>query len=154
MPAATVLGIGLVAGTLDITDNIVFNHLRGITAKMIFQYIAAGLIGADAAARAGYWSVALGVALHYFIALSWTVVLYLASRRFGWLLRRPVPSGLAYGALVYLVMNVVVLPLSRVPQVHSTMTPANRINGVLAVMVCIGLTAAVLLARAAERGAH
>jgi hypothetical protein len=36
--------IGLVAGTLDITENIVFNAFRGITPWRIFQFIASGLI--------------------------------------------------------------------------------------------------------------
>ena len=41
----TILWIGLFAGTLDIADNLIFNQLRGITPKMVFQYIASGLIG-------------------------------------------------------------------------------------------------------------
>ena len=36
--------IGLVAGTLDIAENIVFNAFRGITPWQIFQFIASGLI--------------------------------------------------------------------------------------------------------------
>jgi hypothetical protein len=40
----TILWIGVVAGTLDITENIVFNAFRGITPWRIFQFIAGGLI--------------------------------------------------------------------------------------------------------------
>jgi hypothetical protein len=58
----TILWIGLLAGTLDITDNLIFNQLRGITPKMVFQYIASGLIGMKAF-RGGPASVALGVVL-------------------------------------------------------------------------------------------
>ena len=32
----TIVWIGLVAGTLDITDNLIFNQLRGITPRMVF----------------------------------------------------------------------------------------------------------------------
>jgi hypothetical protein len=39
-PVQTVVWIGLVAGTLDITDNLIFNQLRGITPRIVFQYIA------------------------------------------------------------------------------------------------------------------
>jgi hypothetical protein len=42
----TILWIGLVAGTLDITENIVFNAFRGVTPWRIFQFIASGLIDA------------------------------------------------------------------------------------------------------------
>src|SRR6266446_542662 len=55
----TTLWIGLLAGTLDITDNLIFNQLRGITPKMVFQYIASGLIGLKAF-QDGLESVVLG----------------------------------------------------------------------------------------------
>jgi hypothetical protein len=85
-----VLRIGLIAGTFDITENIIFNAFRGITPKMIFQYIASGLIGIKAALGLGIASVALGVGIHYFIATSWTAVYYAASRQWRVLVRRPV----------------------------------------------------------------
>jgi hypothetical protein len=47
-------------------------------------------------------SVALGVVLHYLIALSWTALFFMAGRRFSILIRRPVVSGLLYGIAVYL----------------------------------------------------
>jgi hypothetical protein len=53
----TILWIGLVAGTLDITENIVFNAFRGITPWRIFQSIASGLIDAARFSSAGRRSV-------------------------------------------------------------------------------------------------
>ncbi len=143
---AVIVKIGLIAGTLDITYNLIFNAFRGITPKMVFQYIASGLIGTRAV-RGGIASVAFGVVLHYLIALIWTTVFYAASRRLTILWRRPVISGLVYGAAVYLFMNLVVLPLSAVPHVRSAMTMASRINGVLALLLCIGLTISLLMRR-------
>ena len=142
----TVLWIGLVAGTLDITYNLVFNQLRGITPKMVFQYIASGLIGMKAF-QIGLASVALGVAIHYAIALTWTAVFYAASRRLAILIHRPVLSGLVYGGAVYLFMNFVVLPLTRVPHPRAAVTLASRINGVLALLLFIGLTISLLTRR-------
>lgn len=147
----TILWIGLVAGTLDITDNLIFNHFRGITPTMVFQYIAAGLIGMRSVDQ-GTASVALGVVLHYLIAISWAAIFYLASRRVEFLRRRPAISGLTYGAFVYLFMNLIVVPLSNVPHVHSTLTLANRINGVLAVVIFIGLTISLLTSAATRSG--
>ncbi len=40
----TILWIGLVAGTLDIAENLVFSQLRGVTPWRVFQYIASGLM--------------------------------------------------------------------------------------------------------------
>lgn len=147
-----ILWIGLIAGTLDITDNLIFNQLRGITPKMVFQYIASGLIGMQSF-RGGLASVALGVFLHYVIALMWTAVFYAASRKLTILTRRPVICGLLYGAIVYLFMNLVVLPLSAVPHLNNA-TIVSRINGVLALLLCIGLTISLLIRRAAHLYLH
>ena len=46
---------------------------------------------------------------------------------------------------MYLVMNLIVLPLSGVPRATSAMTLASQIKGVLAVMFCIGLTISLLI---------
>lgn len=143
---ATILRIGLIAGTLDITENLVFNLLRGITPVMVFQYIASGLIGMRSF-RAGGASVVLGIVLHYTIALTWTGVFYAASRKLGILTRRPVISGLLYGGIVYLVMNLVVLPFSSVPYPRAAITISSRINAVLALLFCIGLPISLLMRR-------
>jgi hypothetical protein len=141
-----ILRIGLIAGTLDITDALVFSYFRGATPFMVFQYIASGLIGARSF-QLGWTSVLLGVAIHYFIALTWTALFYLLSRRFAILVRQPVPSGLLYGVAVYLFMNLVVLPLSRVPHPLKPASLVSRVNGVLALMFCIGLTISLLVRR-------
>jgi hypothetical protein len=143
----TILWIGLLAGTLDITDNLIFNHLRGITPKMVFRYIASGLIGVKAARAGGLASLVLGVAIHYTVALIWTGVFYAASRKLAILSRRPVLSGLVYGGAIYLFMNFIILPLSGVPHPRSPITLASRINGVLALLFFIGLPISLLTRR-------
>ena len=147
---ATILRIGLIAGTLDITENLVFNLLRGITPVMVFQYIASGLIGMRSF-RAGGASMVLGVVLHYTIALTWTAVFYAASRKLAILTRRPVISGLFFGGIVYLVMNLVVLPLSGVPHPRAAITLSSRINAILALLFCIGLPISLLVRRSIAR---
>jgi len=54
---------------------------------------------------------------------------------------------MAYGVVVYLFMNLGVLPLSGVPHPIKPMTLASRINGVLAVGLFIGLTISLLIRR-------
>jgi hypothetical protein len=146
----TLLWIGIVAGTLDITENIIFNYFRGITPKMIFQFIASGLIGIRSIHLCAA-SVALGVVIHYCIALTWTAIFYLVSRRIAVLTRRPVISGLVFGGIIYLVMNFVVLPLTLVPHVKAARTPAALISNVLALLVCMGLPVSLLIRRYAPR---
>jgi len=145
-PLALILKVALFAGTLDITDALVYSYVRGVAPARVFQYIASGLIGTRAFLL-GTNSVVLGLILHYAIALGWTGLFYLTSRKFAILLRRPIISGMAYGVVVYLFMNLGVLPLSGVPHPIKPMTLASRINGVLAVVLFIGLTISLLIRR-------
>jgi uncharacterized membrane protein YagU involved in acid resistance len=149
---AAILRIGLIAGTLDIGENIIFNAFRHISPARIFRYIASGLTG-PWAFHAGSESVALGVAIHYTIAIIWTAVYFLAAQRFPILIRRPVLCGLLYGASVYLFMNMIVLHLTRQPRSTAAMSHASLISGVLALLFCIGLTIALLTRREALRQA-
>ena len=95
---------GAVAGTFDL-----------IAAFISFgpnvpRNIAAGLIG-GVALRGGALVWILGVFLHYFIAFSAATVYCLASRRLEFLKEHFFVCGLFYGIAVFLVMNLVVLPL-------------------------------------------
>jgi uncharacterized membrane protein YagU involved in acid resistance len=107
-----VLAAGLVAGTLDIVFACVFWAVKSdVPAMRIFQSVAAGLLG-RASFEGGGATAALGLALHYLIALSISLVYYLAAQRWPFLWRQPVLCGAAYGLLVYGIMNYLVVPLS------------------------------------------
>jgi hypothetical protein len=147
----SILWIGLFAGTLDISENLIFNGFRGITPWRVFQFITSGLIGLKSF-RIGWTSVGLGVLIHYAIALSWTAIFYGAASRFRMIMRHPVLSGLIFGALVYFVMNFIVLPLSGVPHARAaSLTLASRINAVLALLFCIGLPISLLVRTTLQR---
>src|SRR5205085_1298088 len=104
----------LAVGTLDALDAIVFFGLRsGAQPLRIFQGIASGLIG-PAARQGGLKTAALGVALHYTIAFGIVLTYFLVSRRARLLTRHPVICGLLYGLVAYAVMNLVVIPLSKI----------------------------------------
>jgi hypothetical protein len=142
----TVIWIGLVAGTLDISENIIFNAFRHITPYQIFQYISSGLIDGKSFTMGGA-SVVLGVGIHYTIAMTWTVAFYLLSRKLLFLTRHAAICGIVYGGAVYIIMNFAVLPLTRVPHARAAMTVASRVSGVLALLFCIGLTISLLVKR-------
>ena len=110
--ALLVLAGGLVAGTLDITYACVFWGIKaGVPAPRIFQSVAKGLLG-PAAFKGGAATAALGLFLHYFIATTMSVTYYFAAREWSPLRRHPLAAGAAYGLLLYVIMNYVVLPLS------------------------------------------
>ncbi len=140
---------GLTVGTLDALDAALFFGPRGVSLDRIFRGIAGGLLGRETAMAGGTATLLLGMVLHFFIATMIVAVLVLAARRAPALVRRPLVTGPIYGILAWLVMNLVVIPLSAIgPRLPPT---AAIINGVLIHMVGIGIPAA-LFARAATGG--
>ncbi|HEY6803047.1 MAG TPA: hypothetical protein VI306_05645 [Pyrinomonadaceae bacterium] len=108
-----VLAGGLVAGTLDITYACVFWAIRAaVPVQRIFQSVAKGVLGA-ATFKGGASTAALGLFLHYFIAMTMCVVYYLVARRVKALHQYAVTLGAAYGLVLYGVMSYIVVPLSR-----------------------------------------
>jgi hypothetical protein len=136
---------GLIAGTLDICAAFLTAYVRrGIAPQRVLYFVASGLIG-SAASEGGAGIALLGLFLHFVIATGAAVVFYLASRKWMFLVERPVVTGLLYGIAVYLFMNFIVLPLSRTPK--GPITLSGTIIGVVTLMLCIGLPIALITRR-------
>jgi hypothetical protein len=105
--ALLAIGVGGgIAGALDLTQACV---LFGWDIPLA---IAGGVLGKQAF-TGGAGTYVLGVALHFFIALSAAAIYYAASLRLGFLKEHWLVCGLFFGAAVEEVMRlVVVLPLS------------------------------------------
>ncbi len=144
-PRAIALG-ALTVGVLDGLDAIVFFGLRGVSPLRIFQAIAAGLLG-RAAFGGGLPTAVLGTMLHFSIALAIVAVYYLVSCRIAALTRRPLMWGPLYGVVVYLTMNLVVVPLSAAAAVPPSLPVV--LNGLLIHVLGVGVPSA-LAARAAS----
>ena len=108
---------GLIAGVLDITDAVVVTLLLGGRPIRMLQGIASGLLG-PISFEGGMVTAALGLGLHFFIALSAASVFFAATRLMPSLLRHPIRSGIAYGLCVWAFMRFVVIPLSLVRMGH------------------------------------
>lgn len=134
---------GFVAGTFDL-----------ILAFISFGWgvpraIAAGLLGRGALhGGTGIWI--LGVFLHYFIAYSAAAVYCAASRKLDFLKPHFVVCGIFYGIGFFLVMNLIVLPLSGL---HSAGPYQLRglVQGLLVHMIFIGLPIGFCLYRFSAR---
>jgi hypothetical protein len=109
---AILLG-GVVAGALDIAYAFTASGLmRGTQPLTVLQAIASGLLGREAF-RGGVEAGVLGGALHFFMTTVMAGVFVLASLALPWLRERAVQWGLIYGGGIFLVMNYIVVPLSR-----------------------------------------
>jgi len=147
--ADVILGGGLVAGTLDIVNAIVFwRFYNGASATVILQSIAAGLQG-KAAFAGGAASAALGLFLHFFIMLAMAALIWLGCRRWPLLVERPVRSGVAYGLLTWAAMNFVVVPLSRASA--PPFIPAWFADGIVAHVLLVGMVLAFVARWSARR---
>jgi hypothetical protein len=136
----------LIAGTLDIADAIIFYSLRGVPPAGLLRFMAGCLLGVSAL-HGGLAMAALGLAIHYTITLFWSALFLLAATRIGFLTQNAIASGLLYGGLIYIVMNFAVLPLTRLPPRSHHLPPAVFINGVLALLLFMGLPIALIARR-------
>jgi hypothetical protein len=141
--ARPILLAGLVAGTLDILDPIIFYGLRShVPAIRILQSVASGLLGRDAFSG-GMKTAAIGLAIHFCIATFWAALFILIARSVPAMRRYAVASGILYGLIVYAIMNYLVLP-----QTHAHPLPTQAslpvLNGVCAIVFCIGLPIALI----------
>lgn len=110
-PVGTLLGGGLVVGTLDLLFAWGYWAPRGATMPRVLRSIAEGWYG-EASHRMGTTSATVGALSHYFIAVMFVVAYWLAARRLPALLAHPYLYGFAYGLLLYALMHFVVVPLS------------------------------------------
>ena len=138
-PVPAILVGGLIAGILD-----------AILAFYTFgprmpQGIASGLLG-PSSFQGGAATWILGLVLHFFIALSMAAVYYTASRKLPFLKEYPLICGLFYGMALYLVMNLVVVPLSAI-QASGPIGRAELIHGLLVHMILIALPIAYSVRR-------
>lgn len=141
--AKPILIAGLVAGILDISDALIFFYVHSHVAPMrLFQGIAAGLIG-KSSFSGGLATAALGLLMHFCIATFWAAVFVIAARSLPALRRRAITFGMVYGLIVYAIMNYLVLP-----RTHAHPLPTNAsiavINGVCAIVFCVGLPIALV----------
>ena len=120
-PWRTVALVGLLAGAFDITFAFIFYSRQGANPARILRGIASGVLG-PSAFTLGTWTLALGAALHFFIAVCAAFVFYFASRR------------------------LVVLPLSRIP--FRLPTLHNVIGELFSHIFLFGMVIALGVARA------
>lgn len=134
---------GLIAGAFDLIYAFVWYGPRGVSPPRIMQSIASGLLGKEAY-EGGAATAALGGILHFFILIVAGAIYYAASRRLTVLTRQPILCGLLFGFAIWIVMNLVVVPLSAFPH-EVTHTFSSALPHIIAHMVLVGLPIALAI---------
>lgn len=106
--------IALLCGTADLVFVRLYWASVGITFQAIGQSIGAGWYG-RASQDMGWHSAGVGIASHYGIMLGMALAYMLTARTWPALVRHPWRYGALYGALLYVLMTAVVVPLSAAP---------------------------------------
>ena len=127
--AAHLAAAGALIGALDgiFAVGVCLTRSATCTPMRTFQGVAYALLG-PAAFDGGLTTALLGLAMHFAVAFTWAA-LYTATYRAWPALRRATAAwwgtlfvGLAAGAVVWLVMDLIVLPLTRAGQVPPAST--------------------------------
>ncbi len=148
---ATLVG-GVLAGAADMSYALLwFSGVKGVPAMKVPQSVAGGLIG-KGSFDGGAGTVLLGLGLHWLIALIWAAVFVSVGRKYlPAILRNPIPSGLAYGAWIYLIMNWVVLPLDAMHTKPHLAPLDTWLTGLAVHMLGIGLAISLSASKTVSR---
>lgn len=140
---AILLG-GIIAGTIDIGAACLIN---GRSVTFILHSIAGGLL-AKGSFSGGTRTALLGLALQELMGVIIAAIYAVGARMMPVLSRRWISSGLAYGVIIFFVMNYVVVPLSAWKHWPHFTLPKFLAN--MAAMLLFGLIVAYFVRRASR----
>ena len=139
-----ILWASLLAGTLDILSALALNYK--IAPVKIFQFIASGVFG-KAAFQGGIPMALWGALFHYLIASVCTVVLFLIYPKIILFAKDKIALGIAYGFIIWVIMNLMILPHTNIPGKVGHLTITTILTGTAALVVCIGIPVSLMADR-------
>ena len=127
---------------------IIITLIQGTPYILVWQYIASGILG-NAAFEGGIATALLGLFIHLIISFVIAGVFILGADRIPLLRRYAIASSLLYGFGVFIVMNMVVTPLSAAPPLPTPTIPW-LIESILEHTLLVGLPLGILVRRNAN----
>lgn len=140
--ALTVLWCGLLVGTLDISAACANAYISfQIGPISVLKYVASALFG-PAAITGGTDIVIYGLLMHYAIAYFFTALFFFLYPRLGGASQNNIVLGVMYGLFIWLLMNLVAVPLTKIP--HRHMHVPQTIINIVILMVMIGVPLSII----------
>ena len=142
-PLKAILAAWLLAGTLDISSAFISVYLHsGKNPLLVGNYIASAIFGKTDAYAGGTSMVILGILLHYIIAFIFTIIFFLLYPKIYAVLKNKFVAAVLYGLFVWIVMNLVVVPLTRIGW-HGIKLQ-NAVENIIILMIAIGLPVSLI----------
>ncbi|MBO9154535.1 hypothetical protein ACFOTA_20145 [Chitinophaga sp. GCM10012297] len=140
-PLRAVLMIGCTVWLLDGAAAVIGAYARnGVSPERVFQYISTSVMGMQAFRESS--AIWLGVFLHFLVALGWSALFFFVYPRTKLLQGNKWLTGCLYGLFVWVMMNLVIVPLTSVPP--SQFSLSGAVIGWLIHMACVGLPIVLL----------
>ncbi len=141
---------GLIIGTADalVYHVLITSVLGGYPLASVYQYIASGALG-ESAFTGGIATALLGVLIHFFVAFVVAGVFILSANLIPFLRRYSIVGSLLYGFGVFIVMTMIVTPLSATPPIPAPTTP-QLIVTILDHILVVGLPLGILVQKYAN----
>lgn len=133
-----IIKVWLVAGTLDISIACIQYYLKtGKGPPGVLKFVASGFFGKEAFIAEGNSMSVYGLLFHYLFALVWTIIFFMLYPKIKLLRRNIFATAIVYGLFVWLIMNRVVMPLSKAPSIK--FDPGKALVAMLILVIAIGL---------------
>lgn len=145
--ARTVISSGLTAGIMDITAAIVVYAfiLHKTTAEKLLQSIASGIFKKEAY-TGGPEMALLGLGLHFLIAFTFAWFYFKIFPYIPFFKINVFLSGISYGFFVWVVMNLIVLPIV-FPVLPEKKLDFALLLSILIIICCVGMPIAIITRR-------
>jgi uncharacterized membrane protein YagU involved in acid resistance len=142
----TILSAGLIAGCFDLLTAILVYSvvMQRTTDVKLLQGIGKAAFGSGTFHEGASLALA-GVAVHFFIAFSFTIFYFFIFPYISFFRKQPIISGLLYGIFVWCVMNLAMLPLFHVANIPHKWD--SIVRGAVILMFCIGLPISLVVSR-------
>jgi hypothetical protein len=150
--ASALLRLCLIAGTLDAIAALLMSYK--LSPATIFQYIASGWFG-KAAFTGGAAMVVCGIVFHYLIASFWSIALFHLYPGFKRIVINKYIVAIIFGLIIWLVMNLGVLPLTDVPKhAGGHVNILLILEGIGILTICLGIPIVLIADRYYSKVIH
>ena len=140
--SSKLLKAGLLVGTLDILAAFLYFYSKtGKDPLPVLTFIASGVFGKSAFSGGAEMMLA-GLVLHYIIAFAFALVFFWLFPRLKELVKLNLLTGIVYGVIIWMVMNLVVVPLSNVSKQPFQWNTA--LINILILIACMGIPLSVM----------